>query len=178
MGIGLEFNELGYYQAGIHKLTLDEFKNNFVNPFGESTSRKRIYENFLDFFFSEYITPFHSVISRVWIDGSFTTSKLNPNDIDWIIFLKFKNDEEFNLTNQFMKLYKKSLKAFAYNYDCDLYIIYDKDEVSMPNINDETKYFLQNIDLMFKYWMGQFTFDRKQNPKGIFELTFEGGAFQ
>lgn len=76
-------NEHGYLPAGKHVLNLDDIKELFVDGFPTSQTRTNIWKGFLTFLqllssagFEEY---------ELLIDGSFTTSKNNPNDIDFSI---------------------------------------------------------------------------------------------
>lgn len=65
--------------------SLDAFEHAFVTSFPLSATRFAIYTGML-----EYIGAMGDVLKqvmykgtwRLWINGSFTTSKLNPNDID------------------------------------------------------------------------------------------------
>ncbi|WP_028526667.1 DUF6932 family protein [Runella limosa] len=55
------------------------FEKIFVDNFSISTSRRPIFNNylaFIDVLKNNLQTPFYQ-----WIDGSFVTSKQNPNDI-------------------------------------------------------------------------------------------------
>lgn len=174
----MEFNDLGYLDAGIHVLSIEELKTVFVDEF-DSINRKRIYNNFIAFFSSEFIEPFKDIISKIWIDGSFSTQKKEPNDIDGIIFLSYTNDQEMDKCFLFQKMFQNgsNLKNVAYAYDCDFYVIFDVKKLEKPTQQDDYAIFYSSVDYNFKYWMGQFCFDREQNPKGIIELVFKEDDF-
>ena len=69
----------------IIKFSWDEFERFFVLEFPEKTNRRAIFENFKHFIerFKQGICPkFY-----IWVDGSFTTNKPNPADIDVVFFI-------------------------------------------------------------------------------------------
>ena len=83
----LQFDKNGYivpYET--HQTTLDEFQQVFVDAFPESETRQRLFDNYLGwiFDFQRDIFPYFTQ----WINGSFVTQKLNPNDIDFVTFLE------------------------------------------------------------------------------------------
>jgi hypothetical protein len=89
----------------------------------------------------------------LWIDGSFTTEKLNPDDVD-IIFVMDVQDYKALLPVQtafFSWFSTTSLKA---QYRCDNYGMV-RDEGHPKN------------EWMLAYWMRQFGFSRANAMKGI-----------
>lgn len=82
----MEFDELGYLSPyKVIETDLETFERLFVSNFGNSNTRNKLFQNYLT-----YIENFKNQISESfyqWIDGSFVTSKLNPNDIDIVTFL-------------------------------------------------------------------------------------------
>lgn len=100
----------------------NELTKFFVDKIIDSITRKRLYDNYLNFIneFIEQITPNFTV----WINGSFVTLKLNPNDIDFVVFLEGaivqekqkelealqKKYETQNLDLYFVKVYPKNHK--------------------------------------------------------------------
>lgn len=174
----MDFDSFGNAMPGIHQVNLSEFEEIFVLSFKKSSKREQIYSNFIKFFNLQILNKYRTVISKLWIDGSFSTAKVEPNDIDGIIFLKFSNDEEYHLAMEFQELHATYFKKLAYEYDCDLYVQFDIDKIPTRNsVNESYSRFYDNVDLYTKYWMGQFCFDRQQRPKGIFELEFKESEF-
>lgn len=98
----------GNLPPGVHLTTIE----NVINRFGSSISPKRVelgknLRLLWDFF--------HPYISQMYIDGSFTTSKITPGDVD--ILLVFK--QSFRMDNKaisqfviFQGLNRKSLHLF------------------------------------------------------------------
>lgn len=85
----LQFDENGHlFPYKVHAATLEEMREIFVDTFPESETRKRLFDNYLDwiFDFQRDIFPYFTQ----WIDGSFVTQKLNPKDIDFVTFLDWQ----------------------------------------------------------------------------------------
>ena len=63
--------------------TVDEVKSALVDGFPGSSTRAAIYEDWLELrgLLSGLIT-----LERQWLDGSFATRKLDPNDLDLVTF--------------------------------------------------------------------------------------------
>ena len=78
------FNDNGHLPPGIHETTLEEFKTRFVDGVQESTTRADVFSGY-----TRYCADLSKLdlIIKQWLDGSFTTSKVNPNDIDVISHL-------------------------------------------------------------------------------------------
>lgn len=91
----LTFEKTGLLKPGEHVFDLVNFEKEFVTAykFEGSTTRVEIFDNFKEFVDNIIEQGFRSSISKFWIDGSFCTEKLNPSDIDIILFY---NPAEFN----------------------------------------------------------------------------------
>jgi len=81
------FNERGDLPSGTHKATIDEIVERFGSP--KSLKRSKLAKNLMIF----YGFAKHYAIT-IYIDGSFVTSKLSPNDIDILVI--FSNKFRFN----------------------------------------------------------------------------------
>ncbi|MBK1784713.1 DUF6932 family protein [Prauserella cavernicola] len=69
----------GVLPPGKHVVTIDEFHTHFVDAFGDSTSRKRLFVRWQRHREAlSSVLPIHSQ----WINGSYVTSKINPGDVD------------------------------------------------------------------------------------------------
>lgn len=173
------FNAYGNYQAGVHSSNIKEIKKLFVDNFCDSNSREKIYNGLLSFLNTDIFRNNQEMFTKMWIDGSFVTKKQNPNDIDIIMFINpLKNMAK---ANALMNDYHQNLKpqGIEKSYYSDIYIIVDIDSLPVPDgSNPHYLQYYQESDMQMKYWLGQFTFDRNRNPKGIFELTYEEGEFK
>lgn len=151
MGIYLVFNEIGVIEPGLHKCTIDEFYRIFVEDFPSSQTRKDIFNSFCTFiaFISENFE-----ICEIWADGSFVTKKMNPNDIDILIF--------FDLAS-YLKIISiwDQLRKYT-NIDAYCHVTISEEDKKSLSSQD-----IQGIINQRNYWRGQFGFDRADNPKGI-----------
>ncbi len=60
----------------------------FVEAFPESQTRLKLFVHFL-----RYLEVFKSRVSRrftVWVNGSYVTRRLNPKDLDFVVFLDYR----------------------------------------------------------------------------------------
>ena len=95
----LKFDKNGYiYPYDIIELTLEEFEFYFVNELEDNAYRKDLFAAYLRF--NEVIKKEIRVPYCQWIDGSFTTQKPFPGDIDVVCFINYdtfiKNGRFFN----------------------------------------------------------------------------------
>ena len=82
----IKFDEFGnLFPAKRNKLDLYLLKQVFVDEFQESQTRNAIFEGFQKFLTN--FSNFTNISFDIWIDGSFVTKKLNPNDIDVVLII-------------------------------------------------------------------------------------------
>ncbi len=85
----MQFDELGnLFPYKIIEIDLEAFEDFFVTNFPKSDSRQKLFKNYIS-----YVNSFKSQVNcnfYQWIDGSFVTTKQNPNDIDIVTFLNFE----------------------------------------------------------------------------------------
>lgn len=146
------FNEKGLLNPGFFEYKLNEFEKIFVNDFYESQSRKVIFKGFIKWL-KQLLTFCYP--DEIWIDGSFVTSKINPNDIDVVVFVDL-----MVLYNNKIEL--EEMRNFGEENFCDTYIAFSPNEIYPGNVK------LINHR---NYWKGQFGFDREDNPKGIVKIS-------
>lgn len=84
----LTFEKTGLLTPGEHVFDLVNFEKEFVtaSKFEKSATRAEIFDNFRGFLDNISEQGFRNAILKFWIDGSFCTEKLNPSDIDVILF--------------------------------------------------------------------------------------------
>lgn len=167
----LSFNSMGYLANGKHVCTIEEFKQFYVKQFSNSTSRNRIFENFVNVI--NTLLGFGLKNVKLWIDGSYTTNKINPGDIDFCLVVDSVEIE--NLDDDA----KKALRNFGTNafhdflkkYDCDFYFVIDSEN----NPAYPAYYECMRIK---KYWNDWWSHDRNGIEKGFVELEVKGGVIQ
>lgn len=144
-------------------LTLDEFKEIFVNSFDEDSSRTLLFENYLN-----YIKDFQEEVTTdfiQWINGSFATNKKNPKDIDFVTLINYED----YATNRLIIDDKYRLNKAKALYKVDAYTI----EV-FPE--EHKKYLTSKSDLL--YWNSWFSKTKRNRrkksfPKGFIEIIFK-----
>lgn len=153
--------ENGNLFPGIHDYTMKEFEEQFVLGFESSQSRQTIFEEF-----SIWLRDLVSLIPprHLWLDGSYLTKKENPNDIDLVVFYR-PEDINAETAQQVQKMVNEVSRA----HRCDAYICYDLSQMHPAHVAQ----FPQQAQMMEKYWMGQFGFDRKRDPKGMVQIGSE-----
>lgn len=162
----MNFNTFGNLDGGIVPVqSINDIENFFVNAFPNSKTRKRNFDGFLNLLNMFKKNNLDQYISKYWIDGSFTSQKLDPNDIDLIVFLNGEK-ESIEIVNKIMSgEFQQQLRELGLEFYCDSYYILDIDTI--PEEEEEVR---NAIDYQTSYWMGKFGFDRNKNPKGIIEL--------
>ncbi len=160
----VEFDEYGYLKPYEPiALDLETFQEVFVANFPNSKTRVELSDNYIAF-----LDAFKSTVIAEnfvqWINGSFVTKKLHPQDIDVVILIDndiYENKQKVLYGFQNIEYYKKS--------KIDYYFL----RLYQP---DHAKYFRTESDLA--YWKQQFTFAKKSNSfgkhprKGFIQLNF------
>ncbi len=144
------------------KTDLEQVEQVFVHAFKHSQTRERLFANYLAFLeeLKQVLAPGFSQ----WLDGSFTTQKLDPNDVDIVTFVHF---EEYQAKIKELDRFRQ-LK-FGKVRDIDCYFV----EVFPPG----HRYFVRTqMDTM--EWLDLFSHTRplqnhRKLPKGFIQLTFE-----
>lgn len=155
----LKFDENGFlfpYQP--IEVNLDMIRENFVEAFKTSSTRKKIFTNF-ESFLIEFKTEVTENFS-VWVNGSFVTKKENPNDIDLLIFINFEILGQIE-----SKLRAFSDIRFRKTMLIDAYFI-----IVYPPESNHFVYF--QTDKL--YWQNQFS----RTAKNRFGKSFEKGFLE
>ena len=159
----LQFDENGHlFPYEIQSVTLEEMRAIFVDAFPESETRKRLFDNYLNwiFDFQRDVFPYFTQ----WIDGSFVTQKLNPKDIDFVTFLDGRVYE--------IKEKRKELDRFwsFSNEDkgLDAYFLaeYPKSHTNLKRTNQ------LKIDWGNRYISGRKIEGKPHIPKGFIQINF------
>ncbi len=153
----MEFETNGLLSAGLHDCTVNEFIDTFVDNFPTSQRRKLIADALWEFVREVFAV---GVPYEIWIDGSFVTTKINPNDADLVLFLQVPD----------INILGTQLVTFRQKYDgiLDIYFAYANSPENQQQVTPED---YQKIVNNRNYWRGQFGFDRTDSPKGIVRLS-------
>lgn len=139
------------FPPGFHTIDLNQLDNLFVTNF-ESNSKRQILVNQLRNFLDE-LSKLNTNF-EIWLDGSFTTLKVEPEDIDILIVynivsLNALSDEKKAIVNS---LFNRPLTKIRYNID----ILLCPDD----DVNNRS------------YWRGWFGYSRSEQPKGIAKFNY------
>jgi hypothetical protein len=113
----MEFDLIGHLSPyTVIPSTFEIFEENLVDAFPTDSTRHIIFEGY-----KKYLKRLKDVVGLnfyQWIDGSYVTEKLNPNDIDIVTFLNYdiffqKEHELINLISPESKLLFKVDAAFV-----------------------------------------------------------------
>jgi len=172
-----KFTEKGYLPQGCHSCSIDEFKKRFVHDFKDSDSRKSRFDGFIEFI--EYLKIAIKKELTYLINGSFTTNKNNPKDIDFVIVFDLSNLDSVDYAffqNEVEKQVEKNikrheeLKEIKNNntdidgvYCCDWYPLYK----TSPD-DPQYEYYLEEKE----YWLDLFedSKENSENAKGIVRI--------
>jgi hypothetical protein len=141
------------YGPGFHEMTLADLRLRCVDAFSISKRRDPVMLSL------EAMCLAISVVqlqAEVWIDGSFTTSKIEPDDVDVVVLY---NDLFGGGTREQQEIIRRIKdQDFQFPLKCDSY-------VSRQYAPDHLlhSFSLRNRD----YWIRQFGFSRGNNQKGI-----------
>lgn len=144
-------SELPILSPGLHDIREDELRNHFLSSFPGSKTRESLISGF-----HKYLSQLRrfGVSFEIWLDGSFTTNKENPNDIDLVVF---GSESELNVLSPNQQLNLRPLlldrATIRSRYGLDVLFAVSED---------------QNLR---SYWRGWYGFDRDENPKGIARLV-------
>jgi len=115
------------------ELSIDEFKLYFVDKFPKSETRARLFDGY-----NKYTMSFRSEVTKdiiQWVGGSFTTTKLNPRDIDVVTIIAHETyDEKHELIEG---RFRKTAKS---EFGVDAYIV-----GSYPEKHDKFQLFQGNL---------------------------------
>jgi len=142
------------------KCSLQLFHETFVQNIS-STVREELFNNFQRYF-QELTKVLESNFLTIWIDGSYTTKKTNPNDIDVVVFVNYTSVENFEDKLENFK-FPNSLSKFG--IDAYMVKVYPR---------EHKNYHLYISDEM--YWRDLFEKNRRNRrgvkiPKGFIEIN-------
>ena len=155
----IEFNTRGYISpANVVETDFETFEQVFV--FNEH--RKSIFDEYKRFL--ELLKKLDIGTFFQWINGSFTTQKPQPNDIDVVTFVNFTEYERIDNVLREIKLDFRSRKKI----DCYFIVFYPKNHPNYSNYRADKLQFLHD-----------FTHDVKKEkllniklPKGLISINF------
>jgi hypothetical protein len=148
--------------VGRHAMNIADLHNLCVSGFSLSTTRATIMGG-LERVFNKLSSD--SIEGEVWVDGSFITCKLDPEDVDLVLrcsgdFYDMCTVEQRDTVNWLSSDLKLS-------HHCHSFLFFEWPE-------GHKQYWVGQY--MQAYWMKQFGFSRSEAMKGIAVLALPGGA--
>lgn len=144
--------------VGYHSFELAGLRQFFVAKFPDSISRSNIMKGL-----ESLVSTLNSagLPMRIWIDGSFTTEKLNPKDVDLVVCVK--EDDLANATKgQKQAIWWVAQADLVPSHRCDAYVLFEYRE-GHP-LKEEGEW-------QRAYWLRQFGYSRQDKLKGLAVLT-------
>lgn len=151
----MTFDVRGYVQPyELVITTLAKLKEVFSEGFPLSTTRRLIFNEF-----ATYLADLQSGLNapiEVWVNGSFTTLTLNPNDIDFVIFVDSQTASQHVELIRFYRAKRSQAGSFTDGYFVE----------TVPPAHPDYRIYQFNRDDRYR----DFGFDRLNKPKGILQL--------
>lgn len=159
----IRFDERGYITPPKkEEMSLEEFEGIFVKPFPASSTRENLFAGYLS-----YTRQFKVEIAEDfihWIGGSFTTKKVNPNDIDLVTIIPHETFEAH------IKLIEEKFRTKSLSeYGIDAYVV-----AAYPEGHEKFSLYQGNL----AYWSNQFSKTRKNRAgqrfkRGYIQIIFQ-----
>ena len=138
----MEFDENGYLQPyKVTEIDIITFEKIFV----WNEDRKKLFDEYLNYII--FLKEFELGNFFQWIDGSFVSKKVKPNDIDIVTFIDYEKYDFYfkeitKLQKQFKGLDTYFVKVFPDNHPSEFIYKLDKTEwdfqFSFSRINQKT----------------------------------------
>jgi uncharacterized protein DUF6932 len=104
--------------TGVHPATLSEVEDAFVAPFGLSVTRSRIASGWKTF---RTVVGSLVTIQHEYIDGSFVSNRLNPDDIDLSLWIRAVDMDALSPDDSAALAW--TMRKCLDVYKCDAYIV-------------------------------------------------------
>ena len=159
--MSLSFNSRGFIKPYTKiESSVFEIEEVFVGPFPHSETRQLIFDNYLN-----YLDEFQRLITfnfTHWLDGSFMSKKIDPNDLDFVAFIDYRIYEQKE--EQIFRIVEKYGYLKLDNFVSQIF------PINHPR-HAEMEHFQQ-------YWTDLFSSSRRdpetniQLPRGFIEIIF------
>ena len=151
------FNDEGCLPFGVYEMTLDEFEEIFSKD--KSLRRQEIMKYYKEHIKQITSSPYYL---NHWIDGSYVTSKENPNDIDTVTEfdgVKIDQNDDKPLIEDL--IYNAPLRTYN---TCHSFMVYKYPKSYQEEYEDYLE--LKSMTLIMIFGRNKET----KNPKGIVKL--------
>lgn len=142
-------------------MKVDEFEAAFVTSFPHSNTRSSIFVGY-----AAHRAQLADILDTFeqFIDGSFTTNKNDPNDVDLLVLADGDLVDALPVNMQMRLQELVAGKSTQTKFMCDAYFCptYPEGHPNHAHARPQRK-----------YWMGEFGFDRSDVPKGIVNMKHQ-----
>ena len=133
--------------AGLHSLDVNGRRRLCVERFGDSVTRPRIISNLENTIIE---INRQGIMGQIWIDGSFLTEKLNPDDVDVALVLLRSTYQSLSVDQRhFFDNFRRTSRYDQYKID-NYGIVLEPAQAT--------------DQWMYAYWLRQFGFSRVLSP--------------
>ena len=144
-------------------MSLSDLRQMCVTAFSASTKRPVIMQG-LESVIQKLLAL--EIRGDLWVDGSFLTEKINPNDVDVVLHISpdFMNAATAEQKQMLRWLDEESLKE---HYQCDSYVWYEYAQDDPLAVENEWHR---------AYWVRQYGWSRDAEMKGIALISLPEGV--
>lgn len=139
--------------AGIHPMAVPDVKETLVDAFNDGKEHREYLYSRLHVFL-EHLAQLLGKPFKVWIDGSFLSTKPEPADVDLVVIAKagYLNELGVQEKETIRRIFSTERQTVKQRFSCDVYLILEGDAAREH------------------YWLNLFGHDRDGRPKGIIEV--------
>jgi len=164
----MTFNDQGFLiPSGPNNISIKELDFLFTDSQFENSETRPILKENLAIYLRK-ISTVHLANFTLWIDGSFVSVKLNPNDIDAVLEINWSQNLSFEITRnqtiwKYLVAFSKANKSGSFQeFKIDAYLL-----IQYPEGHSRRKLFTMEKE----YWENWFSNDdRSKAKKGFIKI--------
>lgn len=153
----IKFEYPPIFGRGFYAMTLAEARDRFVVAFPQSLTRRGIMDGLCGLV--ERLNR-NGVVGEVWLDGSFVTEKIDPEDVDILIRVSSALYDNDRRVRDAVDWASQEERRDSHNCDSYKWIEYDSGHPLFPDSENDRN-----------YWTRFFGTSRKGVAKGIVTIT-------
>ena len=92
-----DFDSNGNLPPGLIATSIEDFKKHYVLNFDGSSTRNKVFNGYMEYCGKIILLE---VATKQWFNGSFTTDKNNPNDVDFVTHIDATKADELDEIGQ------------------------------------------------------------------------------
>ncbi|MCW1909884.1 hypothetical protein N7X57_05420 [Lactiplantibacillus paraplantarum] len=171
----IEFNENGVINDDkSEKITLAEFRSCCIDNNVDQEQRNLMFDQFISLWESSKLEDVRPFITSIWIDGSFTEKKHDPDDIDIVILVSPSPEKAVDL--------KESIEILTDDRDkikeitkTHLLCAFDVPNIDFSKYDNQFKEQKNIMSELYYYFQALFSKNRETINKSLIVLEVKGG---